>query len=150
MTNWNGYHTCVYRTLCCGKPSQTQRDIYKRTYDMLVAGIEVIRPGATTADVAKAWPKAEYWGFQSESEAYGLAIGHGVGAGVWERPIISRLYSLDHPAEFQEGMVIAVETYDGQGIDGARIEEEVVVTASGCEVITKFPSDELIACGASY
>lgn len=150
VTLLNGYHTCYYRTLCCGKPTEKQKDIYKRTYEMLRAGIELVRPGATTADIVNAWPPADYWGFESESEAFGLAFGHGLGVGLWERPIISRLYCLDHPVELQEGMVIALETYAGEGLDGARIEEEVVVTPDGFEIITKFPADELIACGTSY
>ena len=70
--------------------------------------------------------------------------------GLWERPIISRLYSLDNPVELEEGMVIAVETYYGEGTDGARIEEEVVVTSTGIDVITKFPCEELIGCGGHY
>ena len=64
--------------------------------------------------------------------------------------MISRLYSLEHPVELKEGMVLAIETYDGEGGDGARIEEEVVVTADGFELITKFPCEELIACGGKY
>jgi Xaa-Pro aminopeptidase len=147
---YNGYQTCYYRTICCGKPTQRQKGIYKRTYDMLCAGMEVIRPGATTADLAGAWPSADYWGFENESQAFGLAYAHGLGVGLWERPIVSRLYSLDHPVEFQEGMVIAVETYDAEGMDGARIEEEVVVTSTGIDVITKFPCEELIGCGVNY
>jgi Xaa-Pro aminopeptidase len=47
-------------------------------------------------------------------------------------------------------MVIAVETYDAEGMDGARIEEEVVVTSTGIDVITKFPCEELIGCGVNY
>jgi Xaa-Pro aminopeptidase len=147
---YNGYQTCYYRTICCGKPTQRQKEIYRRTYDMLRAGMEVIRPGATTADLAGTWPSADYWGFENESQAFGLAYAHGLGVGLWERPIVSRLYSLDHPVEFQEGMVIAVETYDAEGMDGARIEEEVVVTSSGIDVITKFPCEELIGCGVNY
>ncbi len=147
---YNGYQTCYYRTVCCGKPTQRQKEIYRRTYDMLRAGMEVIRPGATTADLAGTWPSADYWGFENESQAFGLAYAHGLGVGLWERPIVSRLYSLDHPVEFQEGMVIAVETYDAEGMDGARIEEEVVVTSSGIDVITKFPCEELIGCGVNY
>ncbi len=146
----NGYHTCYYRTLACGRPTSTQRDVYKRTYDMLYAGVNLLRPGATTADIVRAWPSAEYWGFKNEAEAFGLAFGHGIGTGLWERPIVSRLYSLDHPVVLKEGMVIALETYCGEGRDGARIEEECVITADGAEVITHFPCDELVACGATY
>ena len=150
VTLLNGYHTCYYRTLCCGQPSQKQRDVYKRTYDMLRAGMDVMRPGATTEDMARAWPAADYWGLRSESEAFGLAFAHGLGVGLWERPVVSRLYSLDNPVELREGMVIAVETYYGDGPDGARIEEEVVITSTGFDVITKFPCEELIGCGGRY
>ncbi|HEY9472349.1 MAG TPA: M24 family metallopeptidase, partial [Mycobacteriales bacterium] len=75
----------------------------------------------------------------------GLQFGHGVGLGLHERPIISRLNSLDHPVEIQQGMVFALETYcpATDGMSAARIEEEVVVTADGCQVITLFPADEL-------
>jgi Xaa-Pro dipeptidase len=146
VTLLNGYHTCYYRTLCCGKPTEEQKDIYKKTYDMLYKGIELAYPGNTTTDIVKVWPSAEYWGFKQESEAFGLAFGHGLGVGLWERPIISRLYSLENPVELKEGMVVAFETYDGRGINGARIEEEVVITANKPEVISKFPCKELIAC----
>jgi len=150
VTLWNGYHTCYYRTLCVGQPTARQSEVYRRTYEMIRAGIEVIRPGATTADIVQQWPSAERWGFEHESQAFGLAFGHGLGVGLWERPMISRLYSLENPVELKEGMVLAIETYDGEGGDGARIEEEVVVTAGGSELITKFPCEELISCGGKY
>jgi len=52
----------------------------------------------------------------------------------------------------EEGMVFALETYwpSADGWGAARIEEEVVVTAEGCEVITKFPAEELIVAGRRY
>ena len=147
---FNGYHTCYYRCFCCGKPNQKQKDIYKRCYEMQVAGLEQVKPGTTTADIAKVWPDCTYWGFKTEAEAFGLAFGHGIGVGLWEFPIISRLYSLDHPVNLEPGMVFALETYAGEGYNGARIEDEVVVTEDGAEIITKFPSNELIGCGMNY
>jgi Xaa-Pro aminopeptidase len=57
---------------------------------------------------------------------------------------------MDHPVELQQGMVIALETYDGEGIDGARIEEMTVITDGDPEVISKFPCRELISCGCKY
>ncbi|MDR1520679.1 MAG: Xaa-Pro peptidase family protein [Planctomycetota bacterium] len=146
VTLMNGYHTCYYRTMCCGTPTDKQKDIYKRTYDMLMAGIEKCTPGNSTADVVEAWPKAEYWGLPNESAAFGLAFGHGLGVGLWERPIIHRACSLDNPVELKPGMIIAVETYDSAGFDGARIEEEIIITEEGPQIITKWPDQELLAC----
>ena len=78
-------------------------------------------------------------------ECFGLQFGHGLGLFLHERPIISRLVSLDNPMEIKEGMVFALETYcpASDGFSGARIEEEVVVINEGCRVITLSPSEEL-------
>ena len=140
-----GYKTCYYRTFVVGKASDAQRDAYKRAREWLDASIELMRPGITTDRVAGVWPKAEEFGFSSEMEAFGLQFGHSVGLFLHERPIISRLNSIEHPVEIKEGMVIALETYcpAKDGYSAARIEEEVVVTADGPVVITRFPSDEL-------
>ena len=92
------------------------------------------------------------FGFPDEEAAFGLQYGHGVGLSIWERPIFSRLTSLDHPETLEEGMVFALETYwpAADGWSAARIEEELVVTADGCEVITKFPAEELLVAGRRY
>jgi Xaa-Pro aminopeptidase len=114
--------------------------------------IAIVRPGTTTADVVRLWPTAQEFGFPDEEAAFALQYGHGVGLSIWEKPIFSRLVSLDHPEVLQEGMVFALETYwpSADGWGAARIEEEVVVTADGCEVITKFPAEELIVAGRRY
>ena len=145
-TLFNGYHTCYYRTLCCGEPSDQAKRVYDSAYQMLLAGIDKCRVGNTTADIVNAWPDFKHWGFKNEGEAFGLAFGHGLGVCLWERPMIERSFSLEHPVELQEGMVIAVETYDGEGHVGARIEDEVVITKDGPLVISKFPKDKLLAC----
>ena len=145
-----GYKTCYYRTFVVGRASDAQRDAYKRAREWIDASIELMRPGVTTDQVASVWPKAEDFGFGSEMEAFGLQFGHSVGLFLHERPIISRLNSIDHPVEIKEGMVIALETYcpASDGYSAARIEEEVVVTADGPQVITRFPSDELFVANA--
>ena len=89
-------------------------------------------------------------GAKDEHEIFGLQYGHGIGVGLWEFPIISRAYSIEHPVEIVPGMVFALETYAGNGYDGVRLEDEVVVTETGIEIITKFPTDELIGCGMNY
>jgi Xaa-Pro dipeptidase len=145
-----GYKTCYYRTFNVGRATDPQRDAYKQAREWIDASIELMKPGVTTDQVAKVWPKAEEFGFSSEMECFGLQFGHSVGLFLHERPIISRLNSLEHPVELKAGMVIALETYcpASDGISAARIEEEVVVTEDGPVVITKFPSDELFVANA--
>jgi Xaa-Pro aminopeptidase len=145
-----GYKTCYYRTFTVGTATDAQRDAYKQAREWIDASIELMRPGMGTDQVASVWPTAEEFGFSSEMECFGLQFGHSVGLFLHERPIISRLNSLEHPVEIKEGMVIALETYcpAKDGYSAARIEEEVVVTADGPRVITKFPSDELFVANA--
>src|SRR5918996_463945 len=83
--------------------------------------------------------------FDSEMAAFGLNFCHGIGLGLHERPIISRLNSFDDPMELEAGMMFAVETYcpASDGVFAARIEEEVIVTPAGAQIITLFPADEL-------
>ena len=146
---YNGYHTCYYRTFSCGRPTKAQEEAYAKALKWIRDGIDQIKPGATTADVAKVWPSAQELGFNDEKEAFLLQFAHGIGLGLWENPAISRLFSLDNPLEFKPGMTFAIETWcpseDGTG--SARIEEEIVVTETGHEVITHFPSDEIVSCG---
>jgi Xaa-Pro dipeptidase len=99
----------------------------------------------STDVVARVLPRAQDFGFDSELAAFGLQFAHGLGLGLHERPIISRLNSLEHPLELRAGMVFAMETYcpASDGTSAARIEEEVVVTDTGTEILTKFPAQEL-------
>ena len=140
-----GYKTCYYRTFTVGSATDAQRDAYKRAREWIDKSIELMKPGITTDRVASVWPKATEFGFENEMECFGLQFGHGVGLFLHERPIISRLNSLEHPIELKEGMVIALETYcpAKDGFSAARIEEEVVITAEGPQIITRFPSQEL-------
>ena len=147
-----GYRTCYYRTFAVGSASRAQHDAYRRAREYMDRAIALVKPGATTADIVKVWPKAEEFGFPDEEAAFALQYGHGVGLSIWEKPIFSRLVSLDHPEVLHEGMVFALETYwpSSDGIGAARIEEEVVVTATGAEVITKFPAEDLLVAGQRY
>ena len=146
---FNGYRTCYYRTFAVGSASRALVDAYKRCRDILDHAISLVRPGVTTADVVSVWPKAEEFGFADEEAAFALQYGHGVGLSIWEKPIFSRLVSFDYPTEIQEGMVFALETFwpASDGWSAARIEEQLVVTKDGCEVITRFPAEELLIAG---
>ena len=152
LHSYNGYRTCYYRTFAVGSASRAQRDAYVRCREYMDQAIALVKPGATTADIVALWPRAADFGFPDETAAFGLQYGHGVGLSIWEKPIFSRLVSLDHPEPLEEGMVFALETYwpASDGWSAARIEEELVVTAEGCEVITKFPAEELLVAGRKY
>jgi Xaa-Pro dipeptidase len=152
LHSYNGYRTCYYRTFAVGSASAAMRDAYRRCRDYMDEAIALVKPGATTADIVSVWPRAEEFGFANEEAAFALQYGHGVGLSIWEKPIFSRLVSLDHPEVLEEGMLFALETYwpAADGWSAARIEEEVVVTADGCEVVTKFPAEELLIAGQRY
>ena len=150
IQSFNGYRTCYYRTFGVGSASTSQRDAYARAREWMDAAIDMARPGVGTDEIARVWPAATEFGFADEMAAFGLQFGHGLGLGLHERPIISRLNSLDHPIDIQPGMVFALETYcpATDGVSAARIEEEVVVTEHGPQVITKFPAQELFVANA--
>jgi Xaa-Pro aminopeptidase len=152
LHSYMGYRTCYYRTFAVSSASRAMVDAYKRCRDYLDASIALIRPGRTTAEVASVWPRAQEFGFPSEEAAFALQMGHGIGLAIWERPMISRLVSLDHPHEIKPGMVFALETFwpSTDGWSAARIEEEIVVTPTGHEVITRFPAEQLLVAGAPF
>jgi len=145
LQSFMGYRTCYYRTFNVGRATDAQRDAYKKAREWLDNAMARIKPGASTAYICEAFPKAGEFGFPDEMSAFGLQFAHGLGLALHERPIISRVVSIDHPTEIREGMVFAIETYcpATDGYSAARIEEEVVVTDKGGRVISLFPAEEL-------
>jgi Xaa-Pro aminopeptidase len=145
IQSFMGYRTCYYRTFSVGRATEPQRTAYKRAREWMDRAIDLIRPGVTTDKIALAFPTAQDIGFDSEMAAFGLNFCHGLGLGLHERPIISRLTSLNDPMELVAGMAFAVETYcpATDGISAARIEEEIIVTPRGAQVISLFPADDL-------
>jgi Xaa-Pro dipeptidase len=144
--SYNGYRTCYYRTLSVGSATGPQRDAYTQAREWMDEGISLARAGVGTDEIASAWPAATEFGFSDEMAAFGLQFGHGLGLGLHERPVISRLNSLKDPIELQVGMVFALETYcpASDGVSAARIEEEIVVTPDGPAILTHFPAQELM------
>ncbi len=140
-----GYRTCYYRTFNVGRASSPQVTAYEKAREWMDRAIALIKPGVSSDKIALAFPTAQEIGFSTEMEAFGLNFCHGLGLGLHERPIISRLTSIQAPMELTAGMVFAVETYcpATDGISAARIEEEVVVTPRGAQIITLFPAEKL-------
>lgn len=152
IQSFQGYRTCYYRTFCVGAATEVQKEAYKICRDYLDASIDMVKPGATTSEIASVWPRAEEFGFDGEEEAFALQFGHGIGLSHWEKPVISRLVSFKEEFVLEPGMVFALETYwpASDGYSAARIEEEIVVTPTGHQVITRFPAEELMVASAKY
>jgi Xaa-Pro aminopeptidase len=118
-----------------GKMTQQEIDLYREVYDSMYAGIEQLRPGNTSADVAAVFP--EY-----DDDKYGTVtlqqFAHSIGITLYEGMWISRAYSLDYPAEIKENMYFAIETFAGHPnlSQTCRLEENVLVTADGPVIFT--------------
>ena len=145
-----GYRTCYYRTFSVGRATPAQKDAYKRARQWMDGAISMLKPGITTDQVAKMFPKSTVIGFESEMAAFGLNFCHGLGLGLHERPLISRLNSFIESYELKAGMVFAVETFcpAKDGVSAARIEEEVVLTPDGAKIISLYPAQELPVANA--
>ena len=117
------------------KPTTKEKDLYKRCYDSLYAGIAAVRPGGTTAEIAAKFP--EY-----DDDRYGSVslqqFAHSIGLSLYEGMWVSRAYSLKHPAPIKQNMYFAIETFSGfPGLEQTvRLEENICVTDKGTERFT--------------
>ena len=148
---YRGYGSCCYRTFTCGRATERQKEIHRECRDLLYKGLSQIKAGNTTADVCKAWPGPEHWGGKTWRDTSDCAVGHGLGLGSQEAPIITPMFSIESPVTLEEGMVIALETFYGskpgeQPRQGARLENAAVVTKTGYEMLTRWPDDEITEC----
>jgi Xaa-Pro aminopeptidase len=145
IQSFMGYRTCYYRTFNVGRATGPQRTAYRKAREWMDRVIDLLKPGMSTDKVAAALPRAQPAGFANEMDAFGLNFCHGLGLGLHERPLISRLNSFREPIELKPGMVFAVETYcpASDGVSAARIEEEVILTDRGAKIISLYPADEL-------
>ena len=86
----------------------------------------------------------ETWGYEDEDQAAANLWGHGLGLAQYDPPVISRIWSLDHPLEIESVMVFALETQHGVPFEfGVRIEEMVIVHDDDVEIISNFPVNQI-------
>jgi Xaa-Pro dipeptidase len=123
------------------KMTRKQKEVYKRCYDLLQASLAKIKAGASTADIARAWP--QYYDDKYKTCSL-VQFAHTIGQGLYEGFWVSRGFSLDYPQELQENMYLAVETWAGEpGAEfSVRLEHNLVVTKEGYVVFDLFPFEE--------
>ena len=137
----SGYFIDFVRNFKCGgaqgmKMTKKEIGLYREVYDSMYAGIAQLKPGNTTADVAKAFPKYD-------DDKYGTVtlqqFAHSIGLTLYEGMWMSRAYSLDYPAEIKENMYFAIETFAGHPEleQTSRLEENVLVTPDGPVIFTR-------------
>jgi Xaa-Pro aminopeptidase len=139
-----GYYIDFVRTLLVGnKPTPEQRDSYKRCYELLQDTLAAMKAGVSTREVAEHLPKDQDDALKTISlVSQGHAIGLSLADGRW----ISRGFSIDFPTVLESDMVFAVETYwgDPKSQQAARLEDNVVVTETGCERFSLFEYEDLL------
>ncbi len=141
----DGYCSDLTRTVTVGNPSPEARRLHTAVLEAQAAAIDAVKPGVTTADIDGA-ARQVLVGY-GLGEAFGHGTGHGLGLDVHEEPRVSKPRS-DMPSErLEPGMVFTIEPGAYlPGFGGVRIEDDVLVTEAGCEVLTSVPRD-LRACG---
>jgi len=137
----DGYHSDITRTVFFGDPTSEMAHIYETTFESQLLGLETIRAGVD--DVAVDRAVREFIDSHPEYEGmFGHGLGHGIGLEIHELPVLGKM---DEGAPLEENMAVTVEPgiyIPGKG--GVRIEDDVIVTADGCEILTRFPKELMV------
>jgi Xaa-Pro aminopeptidase len=141
----DGYCSDLTRTVSVGQPSPDAARLHAAVREAQSAAIEAVRPGRATTDVDAA--ARQVLVAHGLGEAFGHGTGHGLGLDVHEEPRVSKPRSDVPPVRLEAGMVFTIEPGAYlPGFGGVRIEDDILVTETGCEILTSVPRD-LRVCG---
>jgi Xaa-Pro aminopeptidase len=139
----DGYCCDLTRTVAVGPPAPDATRIYEAVRDAQAAAIAAVRPGIRASDVDGA--ARAVLDSRGLGQAFGHGTGHGLGLEVHEEPRVGRPRPDMPAAVLQPGMVFTIEPGAYlPGFGGVRIEDDVVVTGDGCELLTSVPRDVLV------
>lgn len=139
----DGYCSDLTRTVAVGPPSPEARRIHAAVYAAQQAAVRAVGPGVDTTSVdAAARNVLQEHGL---GDAFGHGTGHGLGLDIHEEPRITRQRADVPSLPLQPGMVFTIEPGAYlPGLGGVRIEDDVLVTETGCEVLTAVPRELLV------
>ena len=134
----DGYCSDMTRVVHLGPPAKRVKQMYAAVLEAQLAAIDAVRPGATAGSVDKA--ARQVLKKHGLDKAFVHSTGHGLGLEIHEPPRLGR----KDETILVPGMAITIEPgayVEGQG--GIRIEDTVLVTATGCEILTPTPKEFL-------
>jgi Xaa-Pro aminopeptidase len=139
----DGYCCDLTRTVSIGPPSREARRVYDAVRDAHAAAVAAVRPGVDASAVDAA--ARDLLTDRGLGEAFGHGTGHGLGLDVHEEPRIAKPRADMPPVALAAGMVFTIEPGAYlPGFGGVRIEDDVLVTDGGCELLTSVPRELVI------
>ena len=137
---YNGYVSDMTRTIYYGNNiTDRHKEIYNTVLEAQLLGIETVKAGIRSDEVDTV--VRNFFKEKGLAEAFGHGLGHGIGLDIHELPYLSSVTQIP----LKENMAVTVEPglyFDGWG--GVRIEDDVLVTKNGCEVLNKSPKELII------
>lgn len=146
---FNGYFSDFTRTVIFGKPNDQQKKIYKAVYGMLMEIHKMMKPGKTSVEVNEAARKVVIDSGFKGHDYLGL-LGHSIGVTGLTYPIVGEIAATgsENVTELKPGMIFSMEPGifipGTPGGGGVRLEDTILITEDGNEVLTKIPFDEAL------
>jgi Xaa-Pro aminopeptidase len=140
----DGYCCDLTRTVSIGPPSREVRRVYDAVRDAQAAAVAAVKPGIDASAVDAA--ARDLLRDRGLGDAFGHGTGHGLGLEVHEEPRVGKPRPDLPPVTLAPNMVFTIEPGAYlPGFGGVRIEDDVLVTEDGCELLTRLQREELLA-----